>query len=97
MTVRCLLEELRSIADKNAIICIGVANRGLDTATNICIKDAEFIISNIGIGNFITVRKLADCLLRINVKCTVKINFMGLYNIYSVNMYKSKYLILSSY
>lgn len=97
MTAQYLLNQLKSIENKDAIICIGVANKGVDTATNICIKNNDFIISNEGIGNFITVRKLADCLLRINVKCEVKINFMDLYNIYSVNMYKSKYLILSSY
>lgn len=97
MTVRCLLEELRSIENKDAVICIGVTNKGLDAATNICIKDNEFIISNKIEGDFITVRKLADYLLKINVKCVVKINFTGLYNIYSVNMYKSKYIILGSY
>lgn len=97
MTVQCLLEELRNIKNKEAIICIGLSNRGLGIATGFCIKDTNFIINSGDENNRITVRKLADYLLGVDLKYTVKINFMGLYNIYNVNMYISKYLILGSY
>ena len=97
MTVQCLLEELRNIKNKEAIICIGLSNHGLGIATGFCIKDTNFIINSRDENNRITVRKLADYLLGVNLKYTVKINFTGIYNIYIIDMYKSKYLILSSY
>ena len=97
MTAQCLLEELRNIENKDAVICIGLKNHGLGIATGICVKGNNFIINSEDENDRITVRKLAGYLLRVNLKYTVKINFTGIHNIYIIDMYKSKYLILSSY
>lgn len=97
MTAQYLLNQLKNIENKDAIICIGLRNYGLCIASDICVKGNNFIINNNDGKNRITVRKLADYLLGVNLKYTVKINFTGIYNIYIIDMYKSKYLILSSY
>lgn len=86
MTVQCLLEELRNINNKEAIICIGLRNHGLGIATGICVKDNDVIINSSDENNRITVRKLADYLLRVDLKYTVKINFTGIHNIYIIDI-----------
>ena len=96
MTARYLLNKLRSIENKDAIICIGLKNHGLGIATGLCIKGNNFIINSEDENNRITVRKLADYLLGVNINYVIKINFIDLHNIYSISMYKSKYLILGS-
>ena len=96
MTARYLLNKLRSIENKDAIICIGLKNHGLGIATGICVKGNNFIINSEDENNRITVRKLADYLLGVNINYVIKINFIDLHNIYSISMYKSKYLILGS-
>ena len=96
MTARYLLNKLRSIENKDAVICIGLINHGLSIATGLCIKGNNFIINSEDENNRITVRKLADYLLGVNINYVIKINFIDLHNIYSISMYKSKYLILGS-
>ena len=96
MTALYLLNRLRSIENKDAIICIGLTNNGLGIATGICVKDNNFIINSRDENNHITIRKLVDYLLEVNMNYVIKINFIGLHNIYSISMYKSKYLILGS-
>lgn len=97
MTARYLLNQLKSIENKDAIICIGLTNNGLGIATSLCVKGNNFIINSKDENNHITVRKLADYLLGVNINYVIKINFIGLHNIYSIGMYKAKYLILGSY
>ena len=96
MTARYLLNKLRSIENKDAIICIGLRNHGLGIATGICVKDNNFVLNSKDENNHFTVRKLVDYLLGVNINYVIKINFIGLHNIYSISMYKSKYLILGS-
>ena len=96
MTARYLLNKLRSIENKDAIICIGLKNHGLGIATGLCVKGDNFIINSEDENDRITVRKLADYLLGVNINYVIKINFIDLHNIYSISMYKSKYLILGS-
>ena len=86
MIVQYLLEELRSIENKDAVICIGLKNHGLGIATGICVKGNNFIINSSDENNRITVRKLADYLLGVDLKYTVKINFTGIYNIYIIQL-----------
>ena len=96
MTARYLLNQLRSIENKDAVICIGLKNHGLGIATGLCVKGNNFIINSEDENDRITVRKLADYLLEVNINYVIKINFIDLHNIYSISMYKSKYLILGS-
>ena len=96
MTARYLLNQLRSIENKDAVICIGLKNHGLGIATGLCVKGNNFIINSEDENDRITVRKLADYLLGVNINYVIKINFIDLHNIYSISMYKSKYLILGS-
>ena len=96
MTARYLLNQLRSIENKDAIVCIGLINHGLGIATGICVKDNNFVLNSKDENNHFTVRKLVDYLLGVNINYVIKINFIGLHNIYSISMYKSKYLILGS-
>ena len=96
MTARYLLNQLRSIENKDAVICIGLKNHGLGIATGLCVKGNNFIINSEDENDHITVRKLADYLLEVNINYVIKINFIDLHNIYSISMYKSKYLILGS-
>lgn len=96
MTARYLLNQLRNIENKDVVICIGLRNYGLSIATNICVEDGNFIINSMGENNHITLRKLVDYLIEININYVIKINFIGLHNIYSISIYKSKYLILGS-
>lgn len=96
MTAQYLLNQLKNIENKDAIICIGLKNHGLGIATSLCVKGNNFIINSVDENNHITLRKLVDYLIEININYVIKINFIGLHNIYSISMYKSKYLILGS-